>query len=69
MISLRRAYHDHSALAIADAASAAVDRSLRMVHHSIAELGDRADLLRHKDSRGAIGNLREMVEWTWEKVS
>lgn len=68
LISLRRAHHDHSALGVADAASAAVDRSLRMVHNSVASLGDRADLLSHKDERGQLGSIQEMTEWAWERV-
>lgn len=69
MISLRRAHHDHSALGVADAASAAVDRSLRIVHQSISEHGDRADLLKRKEVRGQLGSVQEMVLWAWEKVS
>ena len=68
LISLRRAHHDHSALGVVDAAAAAVNRSLRIVRHSVEELGDRADLLRHKDSRGQLGSVQEMAEWAWERV-
>lgn len=68
MISLRRAHHDHSALGVADAASAAVDRSLRIVHHSVAELGDRADLLKAKGVRGQLNSVQKMAQWAWDEV-
>lgn len=69
LISLRRAHHDHSALGVADAASAAVDRALRIIYDSVATMGDRADLLRHKDERGQLGSIQELVDWVWERVS
>lgn len=68
MVSLRRAHHDHSALGVADAASAAVDRSLRIIHHSVAELGDRADLLKPKNARGQLSSVQEMAQWAWDEV-
>lgn len=68
LISLRRAHHDHSALSVADNAATAVNRSLRIVRHSVAELGDRADLLQYKETRGEIGSIQAMVEWVWERV-
>lgn len=69
MISLRRAHYDHSALSVADAASAAVDRALRIVHHSVAELGDRADLLKPKYERGQLSSVQQMIQWAWDEVN
>ena len=69
LISLRRAHHDHSALGVADAASSAVDRALRVVHDSVAKMGDRGDLLGHKDHRGQLGSVEEVAGWAWERVS
>ncbi|CAM9272339.1 unnamed protein product [Hapterophycus canaliculatus] len=68
LISLRRAHHDHSALGVADAASSAVDRALRMVHESVAHKGDRADLLREKDGRGELGSVQQMATWAWDQA-
>lgn len=68
LISLRRAHHDHSALGVADAASSAVDRALRVVHESITEKGDRGDLLRKRDERGELRSVEEMAGWAWDRV-
>lgn len=68
LISLRRAHHDHSALGVADAASSAVDRALRVVHDSVADKGDRADLLRRKETRGELCNVEEMATWAWDQA-
>lgn len=67
-MSLRRAHHDHSALGVADAASAAVDRATRIIYHSVAENGDSGDLFRHKDERGQLGSIEDMADWVWERV-
>ncbi|CAN0359704.1 unnamed protein product, partial [Ectocarpus sp. 8 AP-2014] len=66
LISLRRAHHDHSALGVADAASSAVDRALRVVHESITDKGDRGDLLRKRDERGELRSVEEMAGWAWD---
>lgn len=68
LISLRRAHHDHSALGVADAASSAVDRALRVVHDSVAHKGDRADLLRRKETRGELCSVEEVTTWAWDQV-
>eukprot|EP00752_Nemacystus_decipiens_P003549 g3275.t1 len=68
LISLRRAHHDHSALGVADSASSAVDRALRIVHDSIVDKGDRADLLRKKPTRGELASVQDMAGWAWEQV-
>eukprot|EP00903_Cladosiphon_okamuranus_P011333 g10683.t1 len=68
LISLRRAHHDHSALGVADSASSAVDRALRIVHDSVADMGDRADLLRHKPARGELASVQDVAGWAWEQV-
>ena len=31
-------------------------------------MGDRGDLLGHKDQRGQLGSVEEVVEWAWERV-
>ena len=68
LISLRRAHHDHSALGVADSASSAVDRALRIVHDSVADKGDRADLLRKKPGRGELASVQDVAGWAWEQV-
>ncbi|CAM9437887.1 unnamed protein product, partial [Discosporangium mesarthrocarpum] len=69
LISLQRAHYDHAALPAADAASAAVDRALRIVYRSLVVHGDRADLLtRKEETRRFPASVGDLVEWTWEKV-